>query len=360
MLACMVRRAPSGPARAAFCCAALALGLAAAEGLARWRSPGLDPRPEVQGELLRRASDPRLGTELVPLAEQRLIFHDARGRSHQVLHRVNSQGWRGPERSRARTPGLSRIACLGDSHTFGHGVGDAETWPAALERELGQRGVRAEVLNFGVGGFDTEQEARLLETHALAFAPDLVLLQVFVNDALYPEFDYAALAPPTPWLKRLERDSGSWIAWLRRRSRLVDLAAESQQRRLGSRSFLGACATTFTEGHPGRRRVEAALRAARELSAQRGARFAVVFYPLLVREGRHLATHAIGASLGQFCRAETIPFLDLEPTFLPLDIDRLRIHALDYHAGARAQAAAGAEIASFVLHEGLLQDAGGD
>ncbi|HVS10587.1 MAG TPA: GDSL-type esterase/lipase family protein [Planctomycetota bacterium] len=356
----MVRRAPSGAVRAAFACAALLMGLGLAEGLARWRWPGVEPRPETHGVLLRRSDDPRLRTELIPLAEEKLIFRDAQGRSREVLHRVNSQGWRGPERSEARTEGLLRIACLGDSHTFGHGVQDGETWPAVLERELGARGVRSEALNFGVGGFDTEQELRLLETRALAFAPDLVLLEVFANDALFPDFDYAKLAPRTPFLGRLDRDSGSWVAWLRRRSRLADLAAESLQRRMGSRAFLGACAATFAEGHPGRRRVESALRAARERSAERGARFAVIFYPLLVRDGRHLASHEIGADLGEFCRAEKIPFLDLEPVFLAHDVDRLRIHALDYHAGREAQALAGTEIAAFVLRNGLLADLGGD
>jgi hypothetical protein len=360
MLPCMVRRASSGPVRAAFASAALLLGIGTAEGLARWRWPGVEPRPETHGALLRRSDDPRLRTELIPLAQQRLVFRDARGASHEVLHRVNSRGWRGPERGEARTEGLLRIACLGDSHTFGHGVQDGQTWPAVLERELGLRGVRSEALNFGVGGFDTEQELRLLETRALAFAPDLVLLEVFANDALLPEFDYTTLAPRTPFLGRLDRESGSWVAWLRRRSRLADFAAESLQRRMGSRAFLGACTATFAQGHPGRRRVEAALRAARERSAERGARFAVIFYPLLVCDGRHLASHRIGADLGEFCNAEGIPFLDLEPFFLAHEIDRMRIHALDYHASREAQAVAGAEIAAFVLREGLLADLDGD
>ncbi|MBM4085040.1 MAG: SGNH/GDSL hydrolase family protein, partial [Planctomycetes bacterium] len=39
-----------------------------------------------------------------------------------------------------------------------------------------------EVLNFGIDGYGTLQEARLLETHARQFAPDLILLQYCLND----------------------------------------------------------------------------------------------------------------------------------------------------------------------------------
>jgi hypothetical protein len=53
--------------------------------------------------------------------------------------------------------GVLRVALFGDSFTFGDEVGQDETWGVALERGLAARGVPAEVLNFGVNAYGTDQ-----------------------------------------------------------------------------------------------------------------------------------------------------------------------------------------------------------
>jgi len=70
-----------------------------------------------------------------------------------------------------------RIAVLGDSVTFGHGVENNETFSYLLEREIG-----VEVLNFGVSGYSMKANVYALQEKALSFNPDLVLLTVVMND----------------------------------------------------------------------------------------------------------------------------------------------------------------------------------
>ena len=50
-----------------------------------------------------------------------------------------------------------RIAAFGDSFTANPDVDDNEAWTQVLESELGDRRIRAEVLNFGVGGYGMDQ-----------------------------------------------------------------------------------------------------------------------------------------------------------------------------------------------------------
>ena len=50
-----------------------------------------------------------------------------------------------------------RIAAFGDSFTANPDVDDDEVWTQVLESELGDRRIRAEVLNFGVGGYGMDQ-----------------------------------------------------------------------------------------------------------------------------------------------------------------------------------------------------------
>lgn len=75
-----------------------------------------------------------------------------------------------------------RILSLGDSYAFGYGVEAGETYSEQLEQLLGASEGEAdwfEVINAAVIGYGTTQELRLLERHASAIDPDLVLLGFF-------------------------------------------------------------------------------------------------------------------------------------------------------------------------------------
>jgi lysophospholipase L1-like esterase len=73
-----------------------------------------------------------------------------------------------------------RIAILGDSYVFGHGVEEDETFAALLRK----RWPSAEVGNFGVIGYSTDQELLLLKDTVLPLDPDLVVLCLYRNDVL--------------------------------------------------------------------------------------------------------------------------------------------------------------------------------
>ncbi len=125
----------------------------------------------------RRSALPGLAYELNPGSEADLAS----------MHvRVNRFGLRGPEVAPARPQGVRRVAALGDSVTFGFGVAAEEAWPAVLERLLNESGAEAgerwQVLNFGVGGYSTRDEAIVLRAKALAFDPDVVVLGYYLND----------------------------------------------------------------------------------------------------------------------------------------------------------------------------------
>jgi len=86
----------------------------------------------------------------------------------------NSIGARGSRSVDARPPeGALRLACYGESFTFGSEVGDDETWPAQLEVDAAPA---LEVINLGVGGWGTDQALmRYRDTHA-ELASDVVLM----------------------------------------------------------------------------------------------------------------------------------------------------------------------------------------
>jgi hypothetical protein len=126
----------------------------------------------------------------------------ARGFRYHVT--LNSRGQRGPERELAKPKGVLRVVLLGDSTAWGWGVGDEQTWPRLVERELG---ASVEIVNLAVPGYGTDQELWALERDGLQFQPDLVLVALVHNDTLSNRFEsMQGLAKPV----YARDESGEW------------------------------------------------------------------------------------------------------------------------------------------------------
>jgi lysophospholipase L1-like esterase len=98
---------------------------------------------------------------------------------------TNAFGFRGKEISLVKPPNTYRIVMLGDSVTFGNSVVWNETFSYLLESHLNRshKQVNFEVLNLAVSGYNTAQELATLREKGLAFSPDLIILNICLNDS---------------------------------------------------------------------------------------------------------------------------------------------------------------------------------
>jgi hypothetical protein len=73
---------------------------------------------------------------------------------------------------------------LGDSFVYGYGLNDTETIAYKLENELNKNvnGHFFEVLNLGVGGYNTEMEMKRFFEKGEKYNPDYIILFYFRND----------------------------------------------------------------------------------------------------------------------------------------------------------------------------------
>ncbi len=96
---------------------------------------------------------------------------------------INSKGLRDREYPYQKPPGTMRILVLGDSFAWGYGVADDQVFSEVLEAKFEQTGANIEVLNGGVSGWGTDQEYLFLVDEGIKYAPDLVVLAIYVvND----------------------------------------------------------------------------------------------------------------------------------------------------------------------------------
>ena len=118
--------------------------------------------------------DPQLGWSGRP--HKRGLYAYEGGQSHV---RMNNAGFRDRDRFVDKLEGVYRIAVLGDEVSEALPVDVRQTWWWRLPPLLQSCGkhLRVEVLNFSVGGYGTGQELVTLQTKAMRYQPDLVLLQ---------------------------------------------------------------------------------------------------------------------------------------------------------------------------------------
>lgn len=189
---------------------AAVLGLATAEGVARYRSGGAFPHANFY------VPDAELGVRLEPGATMRFQL----GSNPPSDIRVNAQGYRGSDWP---APQDGEILVVGDSQVFGLGVEGDETFGARLAEATGRT-----VLNGGVPTYGPEEYAAVAVEVARARPVSQVVLTLNMSNDLFelerPNRDRHAVWDG--WAVRVETAPGDVFdfpgrTWLFRHSHLV-------------------------------------------------------------------------------------------------------------------------------------------
>lgn len=124
-------------------------------------------------ELKRQSSDPAIDFDHVKSRSALL-------QSTEI--RLNEWGLRGPP-VEPMPPGGRCILFLGGSITLGWGVREDETVEARLQRMLRERGEQVQVLNGGVGNYNTERYVSRFFKELTGLNPTDIVVQYFLRDA---------------------------------------------------------------------------------------------------------------------------------------------------------------------------------
>ncbi len=264
--------------------------------------------------------------------------------------RTNSRGMRSGEVADGKTPGRIRVVCLGDSFTFGHGVGDDQAWPAVVARLE----PRLEMVNMGQEGYGVDQMYLWYLRDAVILDHDLLIVAFIQQDlmrAAMPEF----FGYPKPLLVlengRLTPESRE----LPRRSRLSGLrrlsSASRQLRSVsipagwfwGGGSHEGEFIVDLSRVHTVGMRVFTEIA---ETCRKAGRPVVFVYLPSLDDIVNADRSSSLGVSLRRWMAERRNPYLDLTADFaaLPrwrsdalfLDEGHQLIHSLHYNADGQA------------------------
>lgn len=278
-----------------------------------------------------------------PVANPKLSFaHNPNGHAFLmgVNVQINSQGLRDYEYPMTKPAGVYRIMLLGDSTTFGWGVPLNDTTSKILERSLNAKHLpgydRVEVLNAGVGNYDTVQEVTYYQTRGRAFHPDLVVLVYFIND---PE-------PVPVERKGFLVDSSYLIAFSVNRF-------DGVLRRIGTRpDWNKYYSSLYDDDRPGFQACKAALVDLVATTRQENAKVLVTLLPELHQINDNYPFTAAHQKIKDVVASQHAPVIDL--------IDGLRNHGpestlwvtpLDDHPNGKANTLVAAQIQDWILNE---------
>jgi lysophospholipase L1-like esterase len=288
-----------------------------------------------------------------------------------VQVRVNADGFRDDAWSADKPAGAYRIAVLGDSIVAALQVDHAEVFTSLLRRRLNEQtapGRSVEVLNAGVDGYGTAQELLVLRHHLARFAPDLVLLSMYLGNDITDNYTETGRSS-----HYLERRCGRPYVALREGS-LIPLGEPTDWRpsspnlldrvlRLSllfgnlapipaEESKLRSVDVFRTEPHEGLVEAwaltQALVLAVRDEAAAQGARFAVLATPSRVEAGQQAHpyftdAHDVDAPirrLRDFLESKGLPYLDLQrPMRARVDAGERLYFERDSHFDSRGHAA---------------------
>jgi len=234
---------------------------------------------------------------------------------------INSHGHRNKETPITKPSNTIRVVMLGDSLTFGWGVPAEDTVSEQLEvlfnNDENKKAV--EVINTGIGNTNTEMQVNRFLADEVAFSPDVVVLNYFINDA----------EPiPRPTKSLLMKYSASYVFFSLR-------LASVGRMFFGGKQWYEYYLDLYQDQEVGWQRTKSSFQKLSEYCRSKGIKLVLVNYPELHQFNPYPFT-SVTQKLEKLAVQESVPFLDLLPALQEQKEDSLWVNQQDQHPNSLA------------------------
>jgi lysophospholipase L1-like esterase len=267
-------------------------------------------------ELKRTSANFDMAHEHVPNSRAFLMGQDVK---------ISAQGLRDREFSLEKPSNTYRILVLGDSMTFGWGAAADQVYAKVLERLLNENeasgeGLRFEVINSGVGNYNTKQEVAYFCERGVGFEPDMVLLGFFVNDAEMTPRPSPGLLARHSYLHVL--GTHGWDAMLRRRSLREGYATYYDR--------------LYQDGNAGWEACQQALEELADRCHDRQTQLVILQIPEMHNLGEDYPFKDVHSKIAEWARSKQVSVIDPIDDFKTGDVQQYWVSAGDAHLNAKA------------------------
>lgn len=256
-------------------------------------------------ELKFLSPDPVLGHEHVKNASAVL---------QSVTIRTNEWGLRGGPVS--PDPAGRRILFLGSSITLGWGVPEDQTVTADLQRMFSADGAHVEVLNGGIGNYNSERYVELFLTRLEGLHPTDIVVMYFVRDA-----------------EKLEAGGGNWLLRNSELAVTAWIAASRVFNHTGEQSIEDHYRAVYEETQPGYIAMKASLAKLADYATQHKIRL----YLAMIPDVHQLKNYPLGyihEKIRAIAESDGYRYVDTLPAFGQLTPDQVWAMPGDPHPNA--------------------------
>jgi len=265
----------------------------------------------------------KYASQIKTISENPEIGHEHKAKSFSRLMGVdvsiNSKKLRDVEIPYKRSIDTLRVLMLGDSLTFGWGVDFDKTTSKLLEKKLNEDGIKSEVINAGVGNYNTSMEVAYFFSEGKKYNPDIIVLNYFINDVeLTPKYDNGWLA----------RNSFAYVFLTSR----IDIL----MRQLGLRpDWEKYYSDLYDKASLGRIKTEKSIKSLAQYSKDNDIKLVIVNYPEL----RNLKTYPFGVVqdfISEIAKTAEVTYVDLLEIVKDTEEPKLWVSREDPHPNGYA------------------------
>lgn len=268
------------------------------------------------------SDDPKIGHEHRPLTS---------GFYMGAPVSINSAGYRDREYPLLKPAGGVRVMMLGDSLTFGWGVKVEDTFADQLEKILNKGAIvgEFEVINAGVGNYNTSMEVTAFMRNGYKFNPDIVVLNYFINDA-----------EPTP-----KRAKSSFTEYSYAAVMLWGALDTVSRMYFGKADWKSYYSGLYGDAQPGWKQSKEAIAQLADYCKRKGIKLLLVNLPEL-HELSSYPFENVNSKVEEVAGQLGVPYDDMLPVVQAEPPQTLWVSPTDAHPNAKADAIIAAEIAS--------------
>jgi lysophospholipase L1-like esterase len=274
-----------------------------------------------------------------------------------IQYKTNSLGLRNKEIQIGKPEGVKRILALGDSFVWGDGLLEEDLVTVKLENSLNNiNAQRIEIINGGIGGFNTNDEFEQLKRLSPIYEPDLVVVFFFTNDLLQ-----------TTNKAGVKRKRKSVISWrqnikekLRRNSKffayLYYLYKTKYASKIGVPQFmLPPDYFNLNDSKPGWVAFKNGIRQMQNYVQKKNIGFLFVMIPTLTTFDENYPYMELREKVAEFVKFNNIHLIDLFDIFAPYQPVDLWVSKLNSHWNGHATTIAANEIKNHIINAKLLE-----
>lgn len=296
----------------------------------------------------------RIFTELPIGKTHQSIILEGTNRSfiHEgILYETNSLGLRNEEVQFGKQETTFRLLVLGDSFIWGDGLKQNELISSKIASQLDKKDPRnVEVINGGIGGFNTKDEYNQLVRLFPYYEPDLVILFFFTNDVLATDTSNQI----TNWKVNLND-------FLRENSAFYSFLYYSIKNFLSLNSgapslFLPSDYFDIDDSKPGWVNFKKYFRLIKSFCAQNNTLLLFVIIPTLTNLDSNYPYIDIQNKVTAFVSSLNTKVYDLFPTFSNYPASELWVSSHNKHWNDKATSLAAKELSDFIIANKLLSN----